>query len=140
MAIKKCTELENKIKIACSIAVKETAKQAQEVLHQYILEQYYQDPGFYPSTYNRTETFLNSALSKMISNTSAEIYIDIEGMHYKNGFSPTKVVEWAANSQHGADYYQTDMEPFWTKFIQWCDINLFLILKQNLKRQNVSIK
>jgi hypothetical protein len=122
-----------------TIAIKQTADEAQQELKKCILEQYYQDPGFYPNMYERTNTFLNSALSTMLSNTTAKIYIDVEGMHYKNGFSPEKVVSWAAESKHGAEYLQTSTEPFWERFVMWCDENLLLILKKNLKKNGVPV-
>jgi len=140
MVAKTFTQVVAEINNRTSLAIQETAQEAQEMLHQCILEQYYEDPGFYPNVYNRTETFLNSVLSKMVSNTSAEVYIDVHGMHYKNGFDSMQVVEWAANSQHGANYYQTDTEPFWQRFLDLCNTNLLLILKRNMKKHGLKIQ
>lgn len=132
--------LKNYIESVCEKAVQETAKTAKDMLHQYVDEQYYKDPGFYPNVYQRTETFLSHVVSKMLSSNSAEIYIDIEGMHYKNGFDAWQVVSWASESKHGAEYYQTDTEDFWTTFLEWCNDNLLNILKANLKKYGLTVK
>lgn len=132
--------LQNYIESACEKAIQETAKTAKDMLHQCVDEQYYKDAGFYPNVYQRTETFLSYVVSKMLSSNSAEIYIDIEGMHYKNGFDAWQVVSWASESKHGAEYYQTDTEDFWTTFLEWCNDNLLNILKANLKKYGLTGK
>ena len=110
------------------------------MLHTCIKEQYYEDPGFYPHVYQRTETFLSSVAYQMLSSNSAEIYVDGDGMHYKNGFDSWQVVSWASESKHGADYYQTGTEDFWTRFIDWCNENLLDILKKNLRLYGIQTK
>ena len=132
-------EIQNYIESACEKAILETSKTAQEELTRCIQEQYYNDPGFYPNVYERTETLLRSATYQMLSKTSSEIYVDIQGMHYKNGFSPWQVVSWASESKHGAEYYQTDTQDFWTTFIDWANKNLINILKQNLRKNGIKI-
>lgn len=131
--------IENYLEGACEKAILETSKIAQEELTRCIQEQYYNDPGFYPNVYERTETLLRSATYQMLSKTSSEIYIDINGMHYRNGFNPWQVVAWASNSQHGADYYQTSTQDFWTTFIDWANKNLINLLKQNLRKNGIKI-
>ena len=132
-------EIQNYIESACEKAILETSNTAQEELTRCIQEQYYNDPGFYPNVYERTETLLRSATYQMLSKTSSEIYVDIQGMHYKNGFSPWQVVSWASESKHGAEYYQTDTQDFWTTFIDWANKNLINILKQNLRKNGIKI-
>jgi hypothetical protein len=131
--------IESYLESACEKAIMETAKIAQEELTRCIQEQYYNDPGFYPNVYQRTEEFLRSASYQMLSKTSAEIYIDIQGMHYRNGFNPWQVVSWGVESKHGSDYYQTSTQDFWTTFVEWANLNLINILKQNLRKNGINV-
>lgn len=133
-------ELQGYVDTLCKKAIQETAEEARKELQRCVDEQYYQDPQFYPHVYQRTETFLSHVASQMLSSNSAEVYIDIEGMHYKNGFDAWQIVSWASKSKHGADYYQTDTEDFWTTFIEWCNSNLLVLLKKNLKKYGLNVK
>lgn len=137
---KTMVELKSYVKSLCAKAVQETATEAKDMLYKCVDEQYYKDPEFYPNVYQRTEEFLSHVACQMLSSNSAEIYIDIEGMHYKNGFDPWQVVSWASESKHGADYYQTSTEDFWTTFIDWCNDNLVKILKKNLTKYGLKVK
>lgn len=132
-------QLQAALNKSISIAVEKTAKEAEDMLKKCVNEQYYKDPGFYPNVYERTETFLYSVAMTTINN-KADIYIDINGMHYKNGFSPWQVVSWASESKHGAEYYQTGTEDFWSRFIDWCNENLIKILKENIQKQGIRFK
>lgn len=143
MPIKKFTSkiaLKNYMQNSCTKAIQETAKIVQEELKKCINEQYYLDPEFYPNVYQRTETFLNSVAYEMLSGNSAKIFIDIDGMHYKNGFNAWQVVDWATESKHGSDYYQTSTQDFWSVFIEWCDTNLLNVFKQNLRKYGLNVK
>lgn len=138
--VKTYSALVNMINSKVSIAVKNVAEQVCEKLRECIDEQYYNDPGFYPNIYQRTEAFLNSAAYEMLGGNSARIGIDTSSMHYKKGFSAEKVVEYASQSMHGSPLYQTDTEPFWDVFIEWADANIPLLLKNELKRQGLNIR
>lgn len=122
-----------------SIAIENVEKIICNKLKDYIEEQYYNDPEFYPNIYERTYTFLKSATYEMMGNT-ATIGIDNSSMHYKNNFSGVQVVEWASQSMHGAEYYQTSTEPFWDTFIQWADKNVVQLLKSELENQGIAVK
>ena len=137
---KSLVDIQNYIESSCAKAVKDTAKEAEKELKKCIQKQYYNDPYFYPNVYQRTEMFLNSVASKMLSNDSSEVYVDIEGMHYKNGFSSWQVVSWASESKHGSENYQTPTQDFWTTFIEWCNNNLLNILKSNLIKYGLNPK
>ena len=132
--------LVNEINKRVEKAIKIVAEEVCKKLRKCIDEQYYNDPGFYPNVYQRTETFLSHVASRLLSSNSAEIYVDIEGMHYKNGFDAWQVVSWASESKHGADYYQTGTEDFWTTFIEWCNANLIVLLKKNLRKYGLKIR
>lgn len=138
--IKTLAALKAELNISIATAVKNVAIVVCDKLHECIDEQYYRDPGFYPNIYQRTEAFLNSAVYEMLSNNTARVGVDTGSMHYKNGFSARKVVEYAAQSMHGAPMYQTDTEPFWDVFLEWADKNIPLLLKSELKKQGLNIK
>lgn len=140
MLIKRMNDLPKYINLICQKAIKDTALEARIILYQCVNNQYYNDPGFYPNIYRRTEEFLKHVTSQLISSNTAQVYIDIEGMHYKNNFNSWQVVKWASESKHGADYYQTDTTDFWTEFIDWCNNYLLDILKNNLKKYGLHIK
>lgn len=133
-------ELQGYVESLCAKAIQETAETVKNELYRCVDEQYYNDPHFYPNVYQRTEEFLSHVAYQMLSSNSAEVYVDVEGMHYKNGFDPWQVVSWASESKHGADYYQTDTEDFWSTFIDWCNDNLINILKNNLKKYGLTVK
>lgn len=102
-------------------------------------EQYYKDPSFYPNVYRRTYKFLDSASYELLGSNMAQIGIDTDMMNYYNGFDADQIVEWASDSKHGADYYQTDAVDFWTTFNQWADQNVSRILKEELINQGLKI-
>ena len=132
-------EFQKHIESICEKAIEETAMTAKEKLFESIESQYYNDSEFYPNLYERTYEFLNSATYHLLSSDKAEIYIDIDGMHYGNNFSPWQVVSWASESKHGADYLQTNTPDLWTIFIEWCNSNLIKLLKENLKKYGLNI-
>lgn len=138
--IKNMNDLKKQVDIACGKAVEETSITVMNKLHDCIDKQYYQDPGFYPNVYKRTFTFFNHVAYDMLTSNKSQIYVDIEGMHYKNNFSPWQVVSWAAESKHGAEYYQTKTDDFWSVFIEWCNDNIMELLKKNLMKQGLNIR
>lgn len=138
--IRNMNVLKKTVNVATNKAIQDTAKEAENELRKCIDDQYYKDPDFYPNIYERTEEFLRHATSQILLSNTAEIYVDIKGMHYKNNFSPWQVVKWASESKHGADYYQTSTTDFWTQFIDWCNTNLLNIFKKNLKKNGLNIK
>lgn len=131
-------KLQKGIEKSIQEAVMETADIARVKLHDFIDEQYYNDPEFSPIFYQRTMQFLNSAMSSMLSKNSAEIYIDMESMEYKNA-SPYEVVSWASKSSHGG-LSPTSTPDFWTTFIEWCNDNLIELLKNNLAKRGIHIQ
>ena len=138
--IRNMADLKKQINEAAHNAIEATAITVMDKLHDCIDEQYYQDPEFYPNVYKRTYQFFNHVAYDMLSSNAAQIYVDVKGMHYKNNFSAWQVVEWASESKHGADYYQTKTEDFWSVFIEWCNNNLLELLKANLRKQGLNIK
>ncbi|MDE5830622.1 MAG: hypothetical protein K2H53_02870 [Clostridia bacterium] len=138
--VKTYTALVNELNNRVTLSVQNVAKIVCDKLWECIDKQYYNDPGFYPNIYKRTETFLNSVTYEMLGKNSARVGIDIAGMHYKNGFSARQVVDWAKESMHGAPMYQTATEDFWSVFIEWADENIPELLKSELKKNGLNVK
>lgn len=138
--VKTYTALVNEINKRVTIAVQNVAKDVCDKLHYFIQEQYYDDPGFYPNVYKRTETFLNHTVYEMLSGNTAKVGVDVGAMHYKNGFSARQIVEYASQSMHGSPLYQTDTESFWDAFIDWADENVPRMLRDELKRQGLTVR
>lgn len=132
-------QLQGYIEHICTEAIRKAAQRITAKLKETIDEQYYQDSGFYPNVYERTETFLKSATYTLLSGNSAQIFIDDESMHYSNGFSGLKVVNFAASSMHGSELYQTDTQDFWSAFLEWADNNIILILREELVAQGLKL-
>lgn len=120
-------------------ALMSTARILVEKLRESIDSQYYNDPDFYPNIYQRTYKFLDSASYQLIGKNMAEIFIDTDMMNYKNGFDADQVVEWAGQSMHGAEYYQTETEDFWSVFENFCEENAIKILRQELQKQGLKL-
>lgn len=140
ITIKNSKDLKKHVDAACGRAVENAAKEVRDKLYDCINIQYYRDPYFYPNVYKRTKTFLKHAAYMMLTSNTAQIYIDIEGMHYKNNFDSWQVVKWASESKHGSDLYQTPTTDFWTQFIEWCNEDLLKLLKENLRKQGLNVK
>ncbi len=138
--VKTYSALVNELNKRVTVSVQNVAKIVCDKLRECVDEQYYQDSGFYPNVYKRTEAFLNSATYEMLGKGTARVGIDTTGMHYKNGFSARQVVEYAKESMHGAPMYQTDTEDFWSVFIEWADENVPKLLKSELKKNGLNVK
>lgn len=140
MAITSYAQLEKELNKHINIAIENVAKIVCNKLMDCIDKQYYNDPGFYPNVYKRTETFLQSATYEMLGSNSAQIGIDSDSMYYKTGFPGRTVVELASKSMHGSERYQTNTESFWDVFEEWCNDNIFKLLKNELRNQGLNVK
>lgn len=116
-----------------------TAKIMVKKLRECVDEQYYSDSGFSPNVYRRTYQLLDAVAYNMLGMTAAEIFMDTDYMHYYNNFDPEQVLDWAGQSMHGSENYQTDTIDFWTTFEQWADENVPSILKQELQKQGLKV-
>lgn len=125
-------QLEAFVNNAITKAIMTASVRIRNELRNIVDEQYYQDPDFYPNIYRRTNMFLDSASYELIGKNMAEIGINTDEMHYRNGFDPDVVVENASKSWHGSELYATGTVDFWTTFEQWADENVIKILREEL--------
>ena len=134
--------LENYIESACEIAVKNVAERMVEELQSYIREDFYNQ--YKPRFYTRTYQLLKSPKYNMLSSNSAEIFIDMDVIHYLIGdpqydYNESDIVKLASLGYHGTtDIYRPGM--FWEDFIDWCNKNVSQLLKSELKKQGLIIK
>lgn len=123
-------------------AVKMTADQMQEKLKECIEEKYYDE--YDPTSYiPRTYKFLNSAVAKMLGQSSASIGIDEAYFDYEyparyklqdgssGHWTGEDQVMMASQGYHGTYYIHTEGK-FWDEFIKWADKNAIKLLKKNL--------
>ena len=132
-------QLQTMIQPMIQKALMSTARIMVKKLRECVDEQYYNDSGFSPNIYKRTYQLLDAAAYQMLGKTAAEIFMDTDYMHYYTGFDPDVILDWAGESKHGADYYQTETTDFWTTFQQWADENVPRILKEELIKQGLKI-
>lgn len=130
-------------------AVELTAKEMEEKLKECIQEDYYD--MFSPEWYVRTEKFLNSAVSKMLGNSSASIGIDEAYFGYEyparyklrdgsaGHWTGEDQVMMAQHGYHGTYFIHTNGD-YWSSFIEWADNNAVNLLKSNIKKCGVPVK
>jgi hypothetical protein len=89
-----------------------------------------------PLVYQRTYQFLNSAMQRLISHKSAEIYMDANAMDYGSYWNGEVQTEFASRGYHGTTAIQTEGR-FWADFCDWMNENAISILKEELIRQGL---
>jgi hypothetical protein len=137
MATKKFTtwvQLENYLQSACTKAIENTAKILCAKLSEFIIEDYYQK--YEPLVYQRTYQFLNSASQRLLSPTSAEIYMDETAMSYGNYWDGETQLYMADAGFHGSAYIFREGF-FWKDFLAYCDENAISILRKELAKQGI---
>lgn len=150
MIARNYSQIVKEINDKVTLAVKDTADEMQIKLKEFIQEDYYNQ--YDPTSYiPRTYKFLNSAVAKMLGNSSASIGIDEAYFDYeyptrynlRDGSSGHWTGEYQAQmgsrGYHGSAYIQTEGR-FWDDFLKWADDNALVILKRNLIKYGVPIK
>lgn len=140
MATKRFTTvvgLENFIQSACSKAVKTTCNRLLGTLQELIESEYYDQ--FEPDYYQRTYQFWESATTEMLNKNCGEIFMDKDKMNYNDFWSGAKQLAFAKEGYHGSTSIQTEGR-FWESFIRYCEENAKTILKEELRKQGLSVK
>ena len=136
---KTVVELQKHMEFACRKAVENACNRLLGRLQEIIDEEYYD--VFDPERYKRTYQFLESATTKMLSNTAGQILMNPNAMHYKAGWSGKAQIESAAKGLHGGwDYEGVSDHKYWEVFIDYCEQNAVKILKEELKAQGIPVK
>ena len=117
---------------ACAIAVENACNRLLKVLRQYILSEYYDD--FTPKYYYRQYQFLESAMTKMINNTTGKVFMDASYMNYGSYWDGETQINMAARGYHGSAYIKTEGK-YWDSFMKFCEQNAVKILKEEIVQE-----
>jgi hypothetical protein len=117
-----------------SIAVKNTALIMTETLKEFISEDFYE--LYTPKFYIRSYDFLNSAVYNLLSSTSAEIKMDETMMDYGEYWDGETQLFMADAGYHGNASIYRDGH-FWKDFMNWCNANVTIILRDELEKQGI---
>lgn len=130
--------LKNYLESSCNIAVQNACNRLLGTLQQLIDSEYYD--VYDPVWYNRTYQFWQSAMTQMLSNTCGQIFMNPDAMHYV-GWSGEEQIQAANLGIHGGIITDTTVEHrYWNKFVEYCEKNAVRILKEELKKQGLSVK
>ena len=120
---------------AIEASVKRACDRLLEALKEIIKTEYYDQ--YDPIEYVRTEQFLNSAMTEMLSKNSSRIFMDESAMDYKTWTGELQLC-YASQGYHGSPYIGTSGR-FWDTFAKFCQNNVRQILKEELIKQGVPI-
>lgn len=132
-------QLQEVIESKIALAVEDVAKQMTEELKSYIQEDFYNQ--YSPKFYDRTYSFLNSGTYRMLSNDSAEIFVNTDVMHYlceDYGISGEDIAVMGSLGYHGSyDIFREGY--YWQDFLDWANQNVSKLIKSALISQGLEI-
>lgn len=148
------TQIVTEMNKAVTIAVKNASNRLLIKLQEYINEDFYN--LYQPLYYDRTMSFYNSAVAKMLSGNSASIGIDDDyfNFEYKKSYTSQSAnitksdnVHWTGEDQinmaeagfHGNVGIYRDGH-FFSDFLDYCDKNALNILREELIKQGITLK
>lgn len=129
-------EIQNGLEPLVSQAVENACDRLLEKLQELIESEYYDQ--YTPKQYERKRQFYRSAMTKMLSKTSGQIFMNEDAMDYGQFWSGELQLLYASQGFHGSEYIQTE-GAFWNSFIEYCDENAVNILIEELKKQGLKI-
>ena len=128
--------LKKAIEDICAVAIKDTCNTLLEILKDLIISEFYNE--YNPKYYERTYQFYDSAITKMLNSCLGIIMMDESTMTYDGEWNGIKQLKMAAEGFHGGYNIQTDGR-YWDEFIEYCENNVFVLLKTNLKKYGLNI-
>jgi hypothetical protein len=129
--------MERFLNVQIATALKSTSGILCEKLKEFIQEDYYN--LFKPDFYTRTYQFLDSAKNELLSGNTAKIYMDETAMDYGNYWDGETQLYMADAGLHGnANIFREGY--FWKDFINYCNENVDIILRQELKKVGINVK
>jgi hypothetical protein len=135
MVFRTIAEIEKYTQVACNEAVKNTCDRLLKQLKIIIRTEYYNQ--YDPKKYVRTDQFFNSAITKMLTDNCGVILMDESSMNYR-GWAGELQLEYASRGYHGSLDIQTEGR-FWDEFSEFCENNVYQILREELIKQGVPI-
>lgn len=136
LQVKTYTALVNEINKRVTIAVQNIANEMVNQLRYYLIEDYYN--LYDPKQYHRTYQLQDAPTYEMLSENMAKIFIDTNNMSYRDA-SGYEVANMASLGFHGnINIFRPGF--YWTDFVQWADENVPRMLREELKRQGLTVK
>lgn len=135
-------EMQNVLESLIEKAVSNACDILLEKLQELIMSEYYDI--FDTDTYSRTYQFYKSAMSKMLSKTAGEIFMNPDKMDYPfsgRGWAWTgelQISEANIGSHGGWTTPESVQHRYWEEFETYCDRHALKILKQELT--NIGLK
>ena len=139
---KSIIDINNYIESACEKAIEAVAERMTQELESYIREDFYNQ--YRPRFYDRTYQLLKSPKYNIISSKKAEIFIDMDVIHYliddpSYSYDKTDIVKLASLGYHGTiNIFRPGM--FWEDFVGWCNNNVPQLMKQELGKYGIPVK
>lgn len=135
----KMNDLKKQVDIACGKAVENACNRLLGSLQQIIDEEFYD--VFDPEYYHRTYQFWRSAITKMLTQTCGQVFMDKSAMNYNNFWTGEKQIYAASIGSHGGFVTdETKKHRFWEVFIEFCKLHAIDILKKELRKQGLNVK
>lgn len=135
----KMNDLKKQVDIACGKAVENACNRLLGSLQQIIDEEFYD--VFDPEYYHRTYQFWRSAITKMLTQTCGQVFMDKSAMNYNNFWTGEKQIYAASIGSHGGFVTdETKEHRFWEVFIEFCKLYAIDILKKELRKQGLNVK
>lgn len=130
------TALVSELNQRVSAAVNNVANEMVNQLRYYLIEDYY--AMYNPVKYQRTFQFQDAPTYEMLASNMAKIFIDTDNMNYR-GVSGDYVANLASFGFHGdINIFRPGF--YWSDFVKWADKNVPKLLKEELKKQGISVK
>lgn len=127
------------INVVCGKAVENACNRLLGRLQQIIDEEFYD--VFDPEYYHRTYQFWRSAITKMLTQTCGQVFMDESAMNYNNFWTGEKQIYAASIGSHGGWITdETKEHRFWEVFIRFCEKHCIDILFEELRKQGLNIK
>ena len=130
-------ELQGAMEQCCTVAIQNACEILLAELQRLIRSEFYDK--YTPKEYHRTDQFFNSAVKEMVTDLCGRVFMDAGRMNYLEPHWTGEVqLEAANNFSHGGVFVGEGR--YWDSFIEYCNKNALTILKQELRKQGLSVK
>ena len=130
-------ELQGAMQQCCTVAIQNACEILLAELKRLIQSEFYNQ--YTPTMYNRTYQFLESATKEMMTDLCGRVFMDAGRMNYlEPHWTGETQLEAANNSVHGG--FITTQGRYWDSFMEYCNANALIILKQELRKQGLNVR
>lgn len=132
-AFKSFSAMVTEINKRTAFAIKDTCTELREKLQEMIDVDFYAQ--YTPKNYDRQRRIIDACIEEMLSDSIGSVKINKSLANYID--SSDFVFDNIANGIHGYPNIAITEGRFWQDFITYCDTNIYVIFKKNLKKYNV---